>query len=111
MDDIKIRVIDSKKLIEAINTGSYEINLSAVMALGSVVTQSASQWIPCTERLPEPGEYYLVTKQYLGWNCTEYREIDIAKYDFDGWHKVNKVLAWCELPKPWEGQEEGDGNV
>lgn len=43
MDDIKIRVIDSEKLIEAINTGSYEINLSAVMALGAVVTQSASQ--------------------------------------------------------------------
>lgn len=43
MDDIKIRVIDSEKLIEAINTGSYEINLSAVMALGAVVTQSTSQ--------------------------------------------------------------------
>lgn len=41
MDDIKVRVIDSKKLIEAINTGSYEINLSAVMALGAVATQSA----------------------------------------------------------------------
>ena len=42
MSDTKIRVIDSKKLIEAINTGSYEINLSAVMALGAVVTQSTS---------------------------------------------------------------------
>lgn len=42
MDDIKIRVIDSKKLIEAINAGSYEINLSAVMALGAMMTQSAS---------------------------------------------------------------------
>ena len=106
MDDIKIRVIDSKKLIEAINTGSYDINLSAVMALGAVVTQSASQWIPCSERLPEPGKYYLVTRQTFGWNCTEYREIDIAKYDFDGWHKATKVLAWCELPKPWEGEGE-----
>ena len=38
MDDIKIRVIDSDKLIKAINDGSYEVNLSAVMALGSVVT-------------------------------------------------------------------------
>ena len=64
---------------------------------------SGQRWIPCSERLPEPGEYYLVTKQYFGWNCTEYREIDIAKYDFDGWHKADTVLAWCELPKPWEG--------
>lgn len=115
MDDIKIRVIDSNKLIEAINAGSYDINLSAVMALGSVVAQSASQWIPCSERLPEPGEYYFVTRQYFGWNCTEYREIDIAKYDSDGWHKGDDtssitVLAWCELDvlKPWEGEEHGE---
>ena len=65
-------------------------------------------WIPCSERLPEPGECYLVTTQFFGWNCTEYREIDIAKYDFDGWHKANTVLAWCELPKPYleRGQDE-----
>lgn len=36
-DDVKIRVIDSDKLINAINEGSYDINLSAVMALGAVV--------------------------------------------------------------------------
>lgn len=68
--------------------------------------QPEPHWIPCSERLPEPGEYYLVTRQYFGWNCTEYREIDIAKYDFDGWHKADTVLAWCELPKPY--REEGD---
>lgn len=66
----------------------------------------AGRWIPCKERLPEPGEYYLVTKLYIGWNCTEYREIDIAKYDFDGWHKADTVLAWCELPEPWKGGEK-----
>ena len=60
------------------------------------------KWTPCSERLPGRGEYYLVTKQYFGWNCTEYREIDIAKYDFDGWHKADNVLAWCELPKPYQ---------
>jgi hypothetical protein len=34
--DVKVRVIDSDKLIKAIEEGSYEINLSAVMALGAV---------------------------------------------------------------------------
>ena len=34
MDDVKIKVIDSDKLINAINEGSYDVNLSAVMALG-----------------------------------------------------------------------------
>lgn len=37
MDDVKIKVIDSDKLINAINEGSYEVNLSAVMALGAVM--------------------------------------------------------------------------
>lgn len=104
MDDIKIRVIDSKKLIEAINAGSYDINLSAVMALGAVVTQSALQWIPCSTALPEHDGEYLVTKKSFGWNCTEYIETDIARYEKKGgWHKADTVLAWCELPKPWEG--------
>lgn len=36
MSDVKIKVIDSDKLINAINDGSYYVNLSAVMALGAV---------------------------------------------------------------------------
>ena len=43
MDDIKIKVIDSDKLINAINEGSYEVNLSAVMALGAVMTDTKKQ--------------------------------------------------------------------
>ena len=66
----------------------------------------AQRWSPCNERLPETGEYYLVTRQYFGWNCTEYREIDIAKCDFDGWNKAD-VVAWCELPEPYkEGSDD-----
>lgn len=37
MDDIKIKVIDSDKLVNAINEGSYDVNLSAVMALEAVM--------------------------------------------------------------------------
>lgn len=96
MDDIKIRVIDSKKLIEAINTSSYEIDLSAVMALGAVVTQSASQWIPCSERLPKKDGDYLVTT-HSG---------QIARYIFIGgsseeyWRRCAK--AWMPLPQPYK---------
>ena len=107
MDDIKIRVIDSKKLIEAINAGSYDINLSAVMALGAVVTQSASQWIPCSERLPEESGEYLVTIRYKdgGSDLT-----DLIKYN-SYWREWNdlelfggKVIAWQPKPEPWEGE-------
>lgn len=64
------------------------------------------RWIPCESKQPEPGGYYLVTKITFGWNCTAYREIDIARYDSDGWHKADAVVAWMPLPKPWEGGQE-----
>ena len=73
----------------------------------SVELPSAQQWIPVSERLPDAGEYYFVTVQYIGWNCTEYREIDIAKYELDGWRSCHNVLAWCPLPEPWKGERDG----
>ena len=43
MSDVKIKVIDSNKLIDAINKGSYDVNLSAVMALGAIMVDTKSQ--------------------------------------------------------------------
>ena len=43
MDDVKIKVIDSDKLINAIKEGSYDVNLSAVMALGAVMLDNKKQ--------------------------------------------------------------------
>ena len=42
MSDVKIKVIDSDKLINAINERSYDVNLSAVMALGALQAQPDS---------------------------------------------------------------------
>jgi hypothetical protein len=80
------------------------ISLDTVGAIKSL--PSAQRWIPCKERLPEAGEYYFVTVQHFGWNCTEYRDIDIAKYEVDGWRSCHNVLAWCPLPEPWKGEKE-----
>ena len=67
------------------------------------------QWIPCSTALPKQDGDYLVTKKSFGWNCTEYIETDIARYEKkDGWHKADTVLAWCELPTPYrEGRQDG----
>ena len=43
MNNVKIKVIDSDKLINAINEGSYDINLSAVMTLGAVMLDAKKQ--------------------------------------------------------------------
>lgn len=45
MSDVKIKVIDSDKLINAINEGSYDVNLSAVMAFGAVMSDTKRQEI------------------------------------------------------------------
>ena len=110
MDDIKIRVIDSKKLIEAINTGSYEINLSAVMALGAVVTQFTSQWIPCTpETMPQEDGEYLVT---IHWESGGYyTDLLIYKAYLKEWKNEDRifgtVIAWQPKPEPY--REGGQG--
>lgn len=64
-------------------------------------------WIPCKTALPEHDGEYLVTKKSFGWNCKEYIETDIARYEKkDGWHKADQILAWQPLPKLWEGGQE-----
>ena len=84
------------------------------------VTQKSGKWIPASKRLPEKGGEYLIT-----WTgvCGKQRSkplIGIAEYEiyepenYEDWittdnefrhyHDI-KVLAWQELPKPYEPQE------
>lgn len=97
MDDIKIRVIDSKKLIEAINTGSYEINLSAVMALGAVVTQSASQLydveLTYSADGMTTGHVHITKEQYefLKWVADPNNWKNLEKEPYSG-----DLLAYCD---------------
>ena len=95
-----------------------------------IVKQEAEQynngWIPCSERLPEEGGYYLVT--YHGWSNGDY----LPKFDdtyvrrlhyqrsehFVGWnypHCVDEmaeadtnreVIAWMNLPAPYQPKGE-----
>lgn len=73
--------------------------LVALRALPS----AQSQWIPCSERLPEEERYVLVTAS--NGAVTE------AKY----WHKegiwvkglsIVSVTAWMPLPKPYRGESD-----
>ena len=59
-----------------------------------------NQWIPCKERLPKEDGKYLTTCE----------GIEIAQIRlFEGeWDSIAKVIAWCELPKPYEEKENVD---
>ena len=70
------------------------------------------QWIPCSERLPEEDGQYIVTVKYEHVDGYEdiYSEhiewVDGHWDEFGHYHcgRVEKVLAWQPLPKPWKGE-------
>lgn len=76
------------------------------------VTPKKPGWIPCSERLPKPKEYEDdVLKYYLIQN--EFGDMMVCSWDGKYWvqmyqHKniQDKVVAWRELPTPWEGGQD-----
>lgn len=66
-----------------------------------------SEWIPCSERLPEDGEW-LTTIEVISAKATQ-RGVAIVTRRHGEWEQVAvtgvvmRVLAWRPLPEPWEG--------
>ena len=76
-----------------------------------------TRWIPCTERLPEDGDTYLVTIEYNG----EVIGVDVASYSpvdgyidkhwetFNDWKEDDDscyhVTAWMPLPEGYNAEE------
>ena len=85
MDDVKIKVIDSDKLVNAINEGSYDVNLSAVMALGAVMLGTKKQEI--CEYCHEDSDGYVTP---LEKNCHAF----VRRSPIDGWILSVKYGAW-----------------
>ena len=95
-----------------------------------IINQTAAEynngWIPCSERLPEEGGYYLVT--YHGWSNGDYlpkfddtyvRRLHYQKSErFTGWNHPRycddkaendtnrEVIAWQKLPRPYQTKGE-----
>lgn len=85
--------------IEALKfRGAYEIAVQAAnKAFENRWTQWV-EWIPCSERLPDDGEEYLVTVQ-----CDGHSIVDIDQCFSYGWDDYGAdVIAWMPLPKPYQ---------
>ena len=71
-----------------------------------------SEWIPCSERLPDKSGEYLITGLHHGGDkLTEELWIQVDQFDKDGsdnpyqwWHFDEKVIAWMPLPEPYKGE-------
>lgn len=76
-----------------------------------------SQWVLCSERLPENGRQVLVFARSVHFALAKYDEMREADgtykkqwVTFDAWkpfYRVKDVIAWMELPEPYqEGEQE-----
>lgn len=74
-------------------------------------------WIPCSERLPERCEWYLVTYKFHEVSKATCHELYYgADYGYEpGWYLDDEyteldapfdVIAWRELPKPYQPKGE-----
>ena len=86
-------------------------------AIEALENQATSEWIPCSERLPDNAEHDWVLAQMQGddgFMCIpyvmEYRQSKDDWYLEDaGWLKdvysdAFKVIAWRPLPEPYKGE-------
>ena len=106
-----MNLIDRDKLIEEIKKDK-NINVIGEIMIRRLLKQPVvNQWIPCKERLPKENNWYCITARYKGtyttdgcfWNGTEW-----LTGTFESVKEFNdeiEILAWCELPKPYEEEE------
>lgn len=71
-------------------------NVSAIEAL------KKSEWIPCSERLPEEAGLYLVSMHRLGYPQREIDGFVRGKWERYG----NNVIAWMPLPEEYKKEGE-----
>lgn len=84
----------------------FEVTEHAIQGCIDIVSliPTASEWIPCSERLPENQSAVMITCDGLIFDS---RVVALALYNdktfftYDG-QKIGKVYAWQALPKPYE---------
>ena len=87
---------------------TVEINRNAIKANGWLIHMGVecermkSEWIPCSERLPEEQKLVLITRSngevcIIRWNTWWYKQ---TKYP------TIKPIAWMPLPEPYKEVEE-----
>ena len=113
------------------NTEQCSAFLQSLQAVQDAPTIDAvSEWIPCSERLPEdirpvlvtwknndPASYYqyIVGKHFIGtahyhrgkwyWysSATEDLLAEYGKCDSEEFDEAIEAVAWMPLPQPWKG--------
>lgn len=82
------------------------------------MTPTIDQWIPCSERLPEPNRHDALNVDVYYLAQTEFGDMIVASYNesHEGtkwWEQIysyrifdDEIVAWMPLPEPWKGEAE-----
>jgi hypothetical protein len=101
----------AERMYRRCDTSSIEDYHDLMVDALTVLPSAQPGWIPCSRELPKPNEedgngFY---KAYL---VQDGRWMDVARWDGKYWIAwgystvLLNVVAWCELPKPWEGDTD-----
>ena len=105
------RLIDAYKVrIDRDDFDTYSDYITALDAVTEAPTVDADpKWIPCSERLPDESDAYLVT------NCNYVCPVELAVFKADGayWtdayigkrYKDSYIIAWMPLPEKYKPYE------
>ena len=70
---------------------------------------SAQQWIPWNSgRYPDESRWYIVTAYDGNTSRVTFAKYQtrLKRWELTGARAYWRVLAWCELPDPWKGEQE-----
>lgn len=103
-------------LLEAVFEGWIRFDTEAdenryIHLIRDMTPDAEPKWIPCSERLPEPNVYVLMTTAWGSVTIGEriYPTINNTVYFIhDGTTnaELDDVVAWCKLPEPYRGENE-----
>ena len=73
---------------------------------GLPYAQPEQRWIPCSERLPEHYDWYLVSNKETSWVALWK---DGVFFSVSGYFEFSDIIAWMPLPAPY--YEEDDAEI
>ena len=102
LSDMKIKVAIPKAAVQArLNNDALDMAIEALKC-----SEIPNNWVPCSERLPEPWTLVLVTDRSKDVRlCQMHHNSSDGWYDeCDNWiYFSTSVIAWLPLPEPYQG--------